>query len=419
MAGNLVAQKTVATNSVEDISLVGSVGAPPPTVSSVNPNSGPGAGGTSVTITGSNFTGATAVRFGANPATKFTVDSGTQITATSPPGSGKVDITVTTPSGTSATNPSDQFAYITPPPATTGAPAAEGTTSAGFSGTVTPEGLATKAHFEYGLDSAYRSADGRAAGGAPVYDQRTPDQDVGSDFSAHSVSATVSRLVPNAVYHVRLVASNSAGTSYGSDQTFKTKKDPPPPPPVLGKSFDVKVVSGVVLIKVNGQFVPLTEARQIPAGAQVDARRGTLQLTTAGKTRSKRQSGQFGGAVFKITQKRAGHSKGLTTLSLLEGLFPGAPSYAGCKGKAADASSPYAHAARFRLSTLRSRGRGRFSARGRYGAGTVHGTVWDTTDFCNGTQITVRRGTVAVTDFVRHKTILVHAGHSYFAKKHK
>ena len=41
----------------------------PPTVTSVSPNSGPAAGGTSVTITGTNFTGATAVTFGGTAAT--------------------------------------------------------------------------------------------------------------------------------------------------------------------------------------------------------------------------------------------------------------------------------------------------------------------------------------------------------------
>jgi hypothetical protein len=55
-----------------------------PTIASIVPNSGPAAGGTTVTITGRYFTGATAVRFGANAAI-FTVDSDTQITAISPP----------------------------------------------------------------------------------------------------------------------------------------------------------------------------------------------------------------------------------------------------------------------------------------------------------------------------------------------
>ncbi|WP_033408949.1 Ig-like domain-containing protein [Rudaea cellulosilytica] len=87
-----------------------------PTVTAVSPPNGPTAGGTVVTITGANFTGATAVRFGATPATTFTVNLPTQITATAPAGSsGTVDVTVTTPSGTSPTGPADKFAYFGPP----------------------------------------------------------------------------------------------------------------------------------------------------------------------------------------------------------------------------------------------------------------------------------------------------------------
>jgi hypothetical protein len=68
-----------------------------------------------VTITGTNFTGATAVKFGSTNATSFTVNSASSITAVSPAGTGTVDVTVTTPEGTSATSPSDRFSYeLTP-----------------------------------------------------------------------------------------------------------------------------------------------------------------------------------------------------------------------------------------------------------------------------------------------------------------
>jgi spore coat protein U-like protein len=58
-----------------------------------------------VTITGTSFSGATAVTFGATAATGFTVNSASQITATAPAGTGTVDIRVTTVGGTSATRP--------------------------------------------------------------------------------------------------------------------------------------------------------------------------------------------------------------------------------------------------------------------------------------------------------------------------
>ena len=84
---------------------------PPPTVTAIAPSNGPIAGATAVTITGTNFTGATTVKFGTATAT-FTVSSATQIAANSPAGSaGTIDVTVTTPGGTSKTSTSDQFTY--------------------------------------------------------------------------------------------------------------------------------------------------------------------------------------------------------------------------------------------------------------------------------------------------------------------
>jgi hypothetical protein len=92
---------------------------PVPTVDSVIPNSGPTAGGTSVAISGTNFTAVSAVTFGASPAASYSVNSSTQVVATSPPGSGTVDVSVTTAIGTSAPTTSDKFTYIAPPPTVT------------------------------------------------------------------------------------------------------------------------------------------------------------------------------------------------------------------------------------------------------------------------------------------------------------
>jgi hypothetical protein len=58
---------------------------------------------------------------------------------------------------------------------------------------------------------------------------------------------------------------------------------------------------------------------------------------------------------------------------------------------------------------------GQFRTKGKYAAGTVRGTVWSMSDLCNGTLTVVHRGTVAVFDEVRRKTILVHAGQRYLA----
>jgi len=68
---------------------------PGTTIDGVDPGHGPQAGGTTVTITGGCFTGATGVLFGATPATSFTVVDDATITAVAPAGTGTVDVTVT------------------------------------------------------------------------------------------------------------------------------------------------------------------------------------------------------------------------------------------------------------------------------------------------------------------------------------
>lgn len=84
-----------------------------PTVTSVTPTGGAAAGGTAVTVNGTNFTGATGVSFGATAATAVVVVSPTQITCTAPAhAAGQVDVTVTTPYGTSNTVTADHFTYV-------------------------------------------------------------------------------------------------------------------------------------------------------------------------------------------------------------------------------------------------------------------------------------------------------------------
>lgn len=86
---------------------------PLPTIASISPNSGSFKGKTTVTITGSDFTGATGVSFGTTSATSFKVDSETQITATAPAVTkpGKVDISVTTLAGATSPTAADQYGF--------------------------------------------------------------------------------------------------------------------------------------------------------------------------------------------------------------------------------------------------------------------------------------------------------------------
>ena len=108
-------QSPAGTSSAVGMLLSASTGAPPPppTVTGVSPATGTTAGGTTVIITGTNFTGASAVKFGTVAATSFTVTNAGSISAVSPAeGAATVDVTVTVGANTSAiSEPADQFTF--------------------------------------------------------------------------------------------------------------------------------------------------------------------------------------------------------------------------------------------------------------------------------------------------------------------
>ncbi len=101
-----------------------------PAITSISPASGPVAGGTTVTITGTGFSGATAVQFGGHPA-PFTVVSSHTITTTAPAGLSAVNITVTRAAGTSPLTTNDRFTY-------TGGPAVGSLTPSKMGSTANP-----------------------------------------------------------------------------------------------------------------------------------------------------------------------------------------------------------------------------------------------------------------------------------------
>ena len=81
-------------------------------ISALTPSSGTAGGGDTIEISGSGFTGATAVDFGRNASSDFTVTSATTITAVAPVGTGTVSVEVVTPAGTSGPSSAAQFTYI-------------------------------------------------------------------------------------------------------------------------------------------------------------------------------------------------------------------------------------------------------------------------------------------------------------------
>jgi hypothetical protein len=82
-------------------------------------------------------------------------------------------------------------------------------TSSTLNGTVNPNGLSTTVRFEYGTSTDYGS-------------EVTATQSPVSGTNSVSVSAPLSDLSPNTMYHYRVAATNSSGTTYGNDQSFST-----------------------------------------------------------------------------------------------------------------------------------------------------------------------------------------------------
>ena len=118
-----------------------------PTVTGLSQSFGPASGGTLVTITGTGFTRTTVVDFGTVATTSFTVSSDSSLTVASPAGTGTVDVTVTTPSGTSATSTSDQFTYS---PTVTGISPAAGPLGGGKLVTISGTGFTGATAVDFG-----------------------------------------------------------------------------------------------------------------------------------------------------------------------------------------------------------------------------------------------------------------------------
>jgi hypothetical protein len=98
---------------------------------------------------------------------------------------------------------------ITGSPVVTTNPATNVTaSSARLNGTLDPHGLSTTVYFQYGRTTSYGS--------------RTPNQTkTGNNYQ--NLSAIISGLSAHTTYHFRIVASNTAGTRFGTDRILTTQ----------------------------------------------------------------------------------------------------------------------------------------------------------------------------------------------------
>jgi hypothetical protein len=189
-------------------------------------------------------------------------------------------------------------------------------------------------------------------------------------------------------------------------------------PPVPGKSVAIGLVSGKVFYKSpTGRRTQLKADTNIPVGSQIDTRRGRVELTSAATgTGATTQKSDFYQGTFKVKQSvpKGNRAAALTTDITLAG-EASRSQCASARGASAAAVSKKKgpHAV---LGKLWGNGKGKFRTNGKYSSATVRGTIWLTTDRCDGTLTTVKRGTVRVRDLRRHKTVTVKAGHSYLAR---
>jgi hypothetical protein len=130
-------------------------------VSKVTPEHGYTFGGEAVTIKGEHLEGATAVKFGETAAGSIDVLSETELTVEAPAAytAGNVNVTVTTPGGTSAVNEgTDRYTYILPPePVVTSVSPARGTTYGGEQVTLKGENLKAATAVNFGAEVAPHS----------------------------------------------------------------------------------------------------------------------------------------------------------------------------------------------------------------------------------------------------------------------
>jgi hypothetical protein len=262
-----------------------------------------------------------------------------------------------------------------------------------------------------------------------------------------TVSRTLTGLMPETTYTVRVRAKNSNQQANGPVTMFKTATSLAPPAPTptpapappsgsghdtpsaarpngapvagaldttapepaLGRKVVVDEVSGSIFVRLPGAKSPvaLGATAGMPVGSVVDARRGVIELSSVAGGRT--QVGRFWGAVFQVRQSRSGG--GMTDLVLRGGRPEGCGRRSGAARAAAVTSKR-----RPRKGLWGKDKGGRFRTHGRNSVATVRGTTWLVEERCEGTLTRVTEGAVVVRDARRKRSVTVRAGGRYLAR---
>jgi hypothetical protein len=196
------------------------------------------------------------------------------------------------------------------------------------------------------------------------------------------------------------------------------------PPPKFGKSVDIGLVSGKVLVTPPGEqtFKLGVQDRNVPIGSLIDTTHGRVDLRSAptpayGAARAaaaKVEDAQFYAGKFRVGQNR---NSAYTQIRLAGGNFASCTAKAGRASAAGAGRGVVARRLPHRIiRLLHASGPGRFRTIGKRAAATVLGTIWLTVDYCDGTYVKSTQGRVTVHNYVNGKTVNVYPGHPYFAR---
>jgi hypothetical protein len=189
---------------------------------------------------------------------------------------------------------------VAPPAVTTSSVSSVGSESATVGGSVNPNFSATSYHVDFGTTSAYGSSTASASAGEGGVGQ--------------AVSAVLSKLKPQTLYHFRVVASNAAGTLVGGDQTLTTSKAPVAVPFPKGRP-KVPTLSSVRLTNKRfrvGKKSTAISARRAPIGTSFRFRLAAAAKVQITITRSARGLRRGRGCVAPTTRLRRAHAKSCT-----------------------------------------------------------------------------------------------------------
>ncbi len=154
-----------------------------------------------------------------------------------------------------------------------------------------PDLATASAHFEFGTTAMYGAT--------------TAAETVAATAPHAAVSASISGLRPDTLYHFRLVATNTIGTAFGADQTFTTRPEakPPPPPPRAPQIARLRINPGALSAARRGSAIAARRTGATVSYIETDAAIATFTVQRRASGRRKH------GSCVRPTQRNRAHRR--------------------------------------------------------------------------------------------------------------